>query len=249
MNRRAFHVALAAGCAGVASAADAPPPVRAITRGPKFHWRGYYDKLLFDPGNRLVLANEVAFEGRSPTAEDSIRVGMADTSDNDRWIDLGGSLAWNWQQGCMLQWVPGTDSEVAWNDRQDGRFVCHILDVKSGRKRTLPHPFYCLSPDGKTGFAPDFRRLNDTRPGYGYAGIVVAALARLNPVAVIFVAILIGGITNAGYSLQGADFPSGLVGILEGLILFCTLGGEVLTRYRIVRTDRRPAGVTGMEVA
>lgn len=172
MNRRAFHWSLAAGCAGLASAADAPlPPVRAITRGPKFHWRGYYDKLLFDPGNRLVLANEVAFEGRSPTAEDSIRVGMVDTSDNDRWTDLGGSHAWNWQQGCMLQWVPGSASEVAWNDRKDGRFVCHILDVKSGRKRTLPHPFYCLSPDGKTGFAPDFRRLNDTRPGYGYAGV------------------------------------------------------------------------------
>lgn len=172
MNRRAFQVSLAALAAGSLRSADAPlPPVRAITRGPRYHWRGYYDKVLFDPGNRLVLANEVAFEGRSPTAEDSIRVGMVDTADNDKWTELGTSLAWNWQQGCMLQWVPGTASEVAWNDRQDGRFVCHILDVKSGRRRTLPNPFYCLAPDGKTAFAPDFRRLNDTRPGYGYAGV------------------------------------------------------------------------------
>jgi hypothetical protein len=147
------------------------PRSRAITKGPKFHWRGYYDKLLFCPENRLVLANEVDFEGRSPAADDAIRVGMIDTTNGDEWIELGGSHAWNWQQGCMLQWVPGSASEVAWNDRDGDRFVSHVLDVKSGKKRTLPNPFYCLSPDGKWGFAPDFRRLNDTRPGYGYAGI------------------------------------------------------------------------------
>ena len=154
-----------------ARAATPVPPVRAITRGPKFHWRGYYDKLLFDPTNRFVLANEVDFEGRSPTADDAIRVGLIDLADRDTWHELGSTHAWNWQQGCMLQWVPGSSHEVIWNDRQDGRFVCHILDAQSGRRRTLPHPFYCLSPDGRTGFAPDFRRLNDTRPGYGYAGL------------------------------------------------------------------------------
>lgn len=147
------------------------PPVRAITRGPKFHWRGYYDKLLFDPTNRYVLANEVDFEGRSPTPSDSISVGMVDLQDNDRWIELGQTTAWNWQQGCMLQWIPGRASEICWNDRVDGQFITHVLDVSSGKARTLPHPFYCLSPDGKSGFAPDFRRLNDTRPGYGYTGV------------------------------------------------------------------------------
>ena len=37
--------------------------VRAITRGPKFHWFGYYDKLQFDPTGRYVLGMEVGFEG------------------------------------------------------------------------------------------------------------------------------------------------------------------------------------------
>ena len=82
--------------------------IRPITRGPKFHWRGYYDKFLFSADDRFVLANEVDFAGRSPTKADSIRVGMVDTQDGDRWIDLGGSNAWNWQQGCMLQWIPGS---------------------------------------------------------------------------------------------------------------------------------------------
>ncbi len=84
---------------------------------------------------------------------------------------------------------------------------------------------------------------------FGYTGIVVAALARYNPLAVVPVGFFLGGLDNAGYTLQGADFPSGLVGVMKGLILFCALGGEVLIRYRLsfgrafAHADR-PAEVT-----
>jgi hypothetical protein len=147
------------------------PPCRAITRGPKYHWFGYYDKLEFDPTSRYVLGMEVDFEGRSPAPDDVIKVGMVDLRDNDRWIELGETRAWCWQQGCMLQWRPGSAAEVLWNDRDGERFVCHILDVKTGARRTIPHPVYTVSPDGKTACAPDFRRIQDMRPGYGYAGL------------------------------------------------------------------------------
>ncbi len=146
------------------------PPIRQITHGPKFHWFGYYDKLEFDPTCRYVLAMEVDFQHRSPKPDDTIRVGMVDLQGADRWIELGASRAWCWQQGCMLQWLPRSQTEVLWNDRQDDRFVCHLLDVFSGKRRTLPHPIYAVSPDGRWGIAPDFARLNDCRPGYGYAG-------------------------------------------------------------------------------
>ena len=56
----------------------------------------------------------------------------------------------------------------------------------------------------------------------------------------MLVAFLLGGLQNAGYTLQGADFPSGLVGVMQGLILFCALGGELLGRYRM-RIGRRAA--------
>jgi len=99
----------------------------------------------------------------------------------------------------------------------------------------------------------NFRHVLDPKglqqSGFGYAGIVVAALARLNPVAVVFVAVLLGGITNAGYALRGPDFPSGLVGVLQGLILFCTLGGEVLARYRITRSARAPMSASTLEAS
>ena len=68
---------------------------------------------------------------------------------------------------------------------------------------------------------------------YGYGGIVVAALARYNPFAVVVIAFLLGGLKNAGFALQGADFPSGLVGVMQGIFLFSVLGGEILVRYRV----------------
>jgi len=147
------------------------PPVRAVTGGGLFHWFGYYDKFQFDPTDRYVLGMEVAFEHRSPEADDEISVGMVDLGDGDRWIELGRSRAWCWQQGCMLQWRPGSRTEVIWNDREGDRYVCHILDVRTGRKRTVPFPIYSVSPDGRSAVAPDFSRVNHMRPGYGYAGI------------------------------------------------------------------------------
>jgi len=86
--------------------------------------------------------------------------------------------------------------------------------------------------------------------GYGYTGIVVAALARWNPLAVVPVSILLGALANAGRSLQGATFSAGLVGTLQGLLLFCAVSGEFLTRYRVRFGKVRPATVakSGAEV-
>lgn len=147
------------------------PEARAITSSPGFHWFGYYDKLQFDPDCRRVLGMEVDFEGRSPRGEDMIRVGMVDLENGDRWIELGETHSWCWQQGCMLQWRPGSKTELLWNDRENDQFVCRVLDVESGERRTLPRAVYTLSPDGKTAVSADFRRIEHMRPGYGYAGI------------------------------------------------------------------------------
>ena len=162
---------IAALAAGANSKLENPPAVRAITGGPKFHWFSYYDKLQFDPSCRYVLGMEVDFEHRSPRPDDVIKIGMVDLNGGETWTQLGESRAWCWQQGCMLQWRPGSKNEIIWNARQDGRFVCHILNVHSGKKRTLPHPVYTVSPDGRTAVAPDFRRVQDMRGGYGYAGL------------------------------------------------------------------------------
>ncbi len=144
---------------------------RQITHGPKFHWGAYYDQIHFDPTNRIVIGNEVDFEHRSPRPEDRINVGLIDTEDKDRWTQIGTSISWNWQMGCMLQWIPGNGTEVIWNDRAGDRFISHTYNYKTGERRELPGPVYALAPNGKFTVSPDFARLNDTRPGYGYCGI------------------------------------------------------------------------------
>ena len=165
-TRRHFLAALAAATAATGSRgqeADAFPPIRQITRGPGFHWFGYYDKLQFSPDNRFVLGNKVGFEHRSPTAEDEIEVGMVDLHEHDRWIPLGKTKAWCWQQGCMLQWIPGSESKVIWNDREQDRFVSHILDVNTGEKHTLPTAIYALSPNGREAVSCDFAHIEQGR--------------------------------------------------------------------------------------
>jgi simple sugar transport system permease protein len=94
---------------------------------------------------------------------------------------------------------------------------------------------------GDFGHTLDPRALQQA--GFGYAGIVVAALARYNPLAVVLTAFFLGALTNAGFALQGPGFPTGLTGTIEGILLFCVLGAELFTRYRI-RFQRAGTGVS-----
>ena len=146
-------------------------PVRAITSGPGCHWFGYYDKWQIDPGGRYALGMEVDFEHRSPTTDDTIRLGVVDMDDGDRWRQIATTRAWCWQQGCMLQWLPGSPNQVIYNDREGDRFVSRVHDLDAGTTRTLPEAVYTLAPDGTRAIGADFRRINHMRPGYGYAGI------------------------------------------------------------------------------
>jgi len=114
---------------------------------------------------------EVGFEHRSPEANDEIRIGMIDLQDSDRWTDLGSSISWGWQQGCMLQWIPGSSEEIIWNNRLDDHYVSYILNIKTGRKRSLSKAIYALSPDGSWAIGTEFSRIQKLRPGYGYAGV------------------------------------------------------------------------------
>jgi len=157
---------------------DAPAgfvPVRTLTTSPGYHWFGYYDKDQMDASGRYVLSMESDFENRSPAPDDVIRVGLVDTDDGNAWIELGQTRAWNWQQGCMLQWRPGHDNEVLWNDREGegtaAHFVTRVLDVSGGAPRTLPRPVYHVSPAGRWAVGLDFARIQLQRPGYGYAGV------------------------------------------------------------------------------
>jgi simple sugar transport system permease protein len=71
--------------------------------------------------------------------------------------------------------------------------------------------------------------------GYGFTGIIVAWLAKLNPLAIILVSILFGALILAGREIQ----PSGIPKMIQGIILVCLIASDFLLRYhvRIVRTE------------
>jgi simple sugar transport system permease protein len=72
-------------------------------------------------------------------------------------------------------------------------------------------------------------------PGYGFSAIIVAWLAKLNPLAVIPVSILFGGLIQAGREIQ----PSGVPKMIQGIVLVCLIGSDLLLRYRIRILVRR----------
>ena len=65
--------------------------------------------------------------------------------------------------------------------------------------------------------------------GYGYAGIVVAFIARQNPLAIVPVAVLVGGLSASGGMLQRRlDLPDATVLVLQGIAFMLILGSEAL---------------------
>jgi simple sugar transport system permease protein len=65
--------------------------------------------------------------------------------------------------------------------------------------------------------------------GYGYSGILVSFLARHNPMAIVPVAILLGGIGASGGLLQRRlDLPDAAVVVLQGILFVAILASETL---------------------
>lgn len=130
----------------------------------------FYDVLQFDESGRYALAMKVYLENRDVTPADRGDIGYFDLQNNNKWTKLGETAAWNWQQGCRLQWRPGS-TEILWNDRADdgSHFVCRVYDFTTGARRTLPRPIYDVSRDGAVALTHDFRRMR--HGGTEYVGI------------------------------------------------------------------------------
>ncbi|MEJ2413050.1 MAG: ABC transporter permease [Anaerolineales bacterium] len=71
-------------------------------------------------------------------------------------------------------------------------------------------------------------------PGYGYTGIIIAWLAKLNPLAVIVASILFGALILAGREVQ----PSGVPTLIQGVIMVALIASDFFLRNR-VRIIRR----------
>jgi simple sugar transport system permease protein len=81
----------------------------------------------------------------------------------------------------------------------------------------------------------------DLSPGYGYAGIVVAMLARLSPIGVIISALFVASVFVGADSMSRAiGVSSYLADLIVAMALLCVLIGGFLTRFK-VHFDRKSA--------
>jgi simple sugar transport system permease protein len=96
----------------------------------------------------------------------------------------------------------------------------------------------CAGLAGMAEVAAVHGRVNESLiAGYGYTGILVAFVARYNPIACILVAILLGGIISSGGALQrNLGMPDATVLVFQGLVFLVILYSDSLYgRFKIFK--------------
>lgn len=93
---------------------------------------------------------------------------------------------------------------------------------------------------GMLEVAGPYQRMVPSFPtGYGFTAIIVAFLARLHPLGVIFAAFVLA-VTFVGGELAQTSIglPNAASGIFQAMMLFFLLAGDILVRYRLRFTSR-----------
>jgi len=71
-------------------------------------------------------------------------------------------------------------------------------------------------------------------PGYGFTGIIIAWLAKLNPLAVVLVSVLFGALILAGREVQPAGIPT----LIQGVIMVSLIASDYFLRNRVTIVRR-----------
>lgn len=121
---------------------------------------GYYDKTPWSADMRQLIMHRIA--------GDEMEILLCDRGEQR--IDvLGRSKAWNYQQGCMAQWLPSSRTPaVIYNDISGGNLVARIV-VPGGQSTTVPFPIQVVHPRLPAALSLNYKRLMWLRPDYGYA--------------------------------------------------------------------------------
>lgn len=157
-------------------------PAKRVTDPHAHGFFGYYDKSPWDASGRWLLGMRATFMDRPPEAEDVLQLGVMDVRQGYAWRTVATSRAWNWQQGCMMQWLgDGARGEIIFNDRMGNRFVSRIINVATREEHVIGRPIYAVNRAGTHGVSVNFARLHHQRPGYGYAGLPDPWQGELSP--------------------------------------------------------------------
>jgi hypothetical protein len=122
---------------------------------------GYYDKSPWSPDMQCVLFHR-------PVGSRAKVVVVDRQSREER--TLGTTPAWNVQQGCQAQWLPGAQHRsVIFNDLQQDHLGCRLASLDHATDRFIPWPIQTVHSNGQEALCINYKRLHAIRPEYGYA--------------------------------------------------------------------------------
>ena len=91
---------------------------------------------------------------------------------------------------------------------------------------------------------------NSISLGYGYTAIIVALLARGNPLATILTALFLGWVFASGDVMRVTlRLPVQITGVINGMVLLFIICSEPLLRYKLVRREPPPEPATAPEAS
>lgn len=122
-------------------------------------WFGYYNYDTLNHDQTKMLCGRSKYEAVKPEKGMVIELGFYDLV-SGVWHHIGESDSWNWPQGSMLQWIPGSGNEnkVIFNCSKDNRIISRIHDISTGEDKDIDWPIYVLTPDGKKSIAINMER-------------------------------------------------------------------------------------------
>ena len=132
---------------------------------------GYYDKSPLSKDGSKLLACKSSFINRPVSKGDILEIGYFNWKFPDKFIKITQTEAWNWQQGCMLQWLGESNTKIIYNDIMEEGFVSIVLDIVTNKKSFLPMSIYAVHPDGFSALCIDNERHYWYRDGYNYQGV------------------------------------------------------------------------------
>jgi len=142
---------------------------------------GFHDKCPWSHDNSRLLAHRFDIKRSDNQLEnDSIEVGYFKNDEFGKFRVIGTSRAWNWQQGCSLQWVGGT-RKIIYNDIEQGNCVAKIYDSDEDHHEAIPCHIMAVSNNGRYALSCSFARLGKGMPGYGYCQQIVDNANNLLP--------------------------------------------------------------------
>lgn len=164
---------------------------------------------------------------------------------------FGSDIHWGFGFGilaCLITWVVMCRSTFGFAASMVGG------NLRAARLCGLPVGFITLATCGLAGAGAGLAGAVEIAAvhgnanasliaGYGYTGILVAFLARHHPLAIIPVAILLGGLVASGGLLQRRmGLPDATVLVLQGLLFISILASETFNGRLSWFLARKPAG-------